>query len=39
MNESLRRIKLTIEEPAGVDRTNWPVTQGVPFGRGELIYV
>ncbi len=36
MSESVKRIKLTVEEPAGISRTNWPVTQGVPFGRGEL---
>lgn len=31
-----QRIALHVEEPAGVSRTAWPVTQGVPFADGEL---
>lgn len=29
-------IRLPVREPSGVRRRQWPVTQGVPFGRGEL---
>jgi hypothetical protein len=27
---------IRIEEPVGLDRTNWPVSLGFPFARGEL---
>jgi len=36
MAEQVKRIKLIVEEPAGIDRKGWPVTQGVPFADGEL---
>ena len=36
MSRHLSRIKLRAEEPAGVKREAWPVTQGVPFTDGEL---
>ena len=36
MSEQIKRIKLSVEEPAGVDRHAWPITQGVPFAEGEL---
>ena len=36
MSEDIKRIELTVEEPAGVDRRAWPVTQGVPFADGDL---
>jgi len=36
MTEAAKRIKLHIEEPAGIARQAWPVTQGVPFADGEL---
>jgi hypothetical protein len=29
-------IALTVEEPAGVVRSNWPVTSGVPLAAGAL---
>jgi len=29
-------VVLTVEEPAGVRRTGWPVTSGVPFAAGAL---
>ncbi len=29
-------IHLPVEEPCGAPRRRWPVTQGVPFARGEL---
>ena len=32
----MKRIRLTVEEPGGVDRSAWPVTQGVPFADGEF---
>lgn len=31
-----KRIRLTVQEPGGVGRPSWPVTQGVPFPDGEL---
>ena len=31
-----RRVPLIIEEPAGVDRLDWPITFGVPLPIGEL---
>ncbi len=31
-----KEIILHIQEHAGVSRSEWPVTGGVPFGRGEL---
>jgi hypothetical protein len=27
---------LAVDEPAGVDRQQWPVTSGIPLARGEL---
>ncbi len=36
MLEKAKRIKLTIENPGGVDRKAWPITQGVPFADGDL---
>lgn len=35
-NEGTKRIRLTLEEPGGIERTAWPVTQGIPFAVGEL---
>jgi hypothetical protein len=32
----VKRITLNIEEPGGVDRPAWPVTQGIPFPDKEL---
>ncbi|HUT36640.1 MAG TPA: hypothetical protein VNE39_24335 [Planctomycetota bacterium] len=29
-------VKLTVEEPSGVERKGWPVTSGVPFAQGAL---
>ena len=29
-------IRLAVEEPAGVERQQWPVSSGVPFARGIL---
>jgi hypothetical protein len=29
-------LSLTVEEPSGVDRSQWPVTSGIPFARGVL---
>jgi len=29
-------MRLTVAEPSGVARKGWPVTSGVPFGRGAL---
>ena len=36
MLEKAKRIKLTIENPGGVDRKAWPITQGVPFADRDL---
>ena len=36
MSKEIKRIKLTIENPGGVDRKAWPITQGVPFAEGDL---
>ena len=30
------RIHFHIDEPAGVARTNWPLTAGIPFGQGMM---
>ncbi|MGI6417238.1 MAG: hypothetical protein ACOX1P_16375 [Thermoguttaceae bacterium] len=30
------RVQLTVEEPSGVDREQWPVTSGIPLAAGEL---
>ena len=30
------RIRLTIENPGGLDRISWPVTQGIPFADGGI---
>jgi len=30
------KVQLTLQEPAGVARANWPVTSGVPFAKGVL---
>ena len=32
----MKQIQLDVDEPAGVDRTSQPVTQGVPFAEGDL---
>jgi hypothetical protein len=32
----VKRIRLSLAEPAGVDRQAWPVTQGIPFADGDL---
>ncbi len=32
----LNRISIDVTEPGNVDRTAWPITQGVPFADGEL---
>ena len=29
-------MKITVEEPSGVDRKAWPVTSGVPLAEGAL---
>ena len=29
-------IRVTVQEPSGVDRTLWPVTSGIPFAQGVL---
>ena len=29
-------LRLTVEEPAGVPRQQWPVSSGVPLAKGEL---
>jgi len=29
-------VKLTVEEPSGVERKGWPVTSGIPFAKGAL---
>ena len=29
-------IRLTVQEPSGVQRTSWPVTCGIPFAQGTL---
>ena len=29
-------VALTVVEPSGITRRNWPTTSGVPFGRGVL---
>ena len=31
-----QNIELTVSEPTGTPRKNWPVTTGVPFARGAL---
>ncbi len=36
MSKKTNRIKLTIENPGGVERKAWPITQGVPFADGDL---
>jgi hypothetical protein len=35
----VERIALAIREPGAVRRSNWPVTQGLPFPRGSLAEV
>ncbi|MBI4244501.1 MAG: glycoside hydrolase family 127 protein [Planctomycetes bacterium] len=32
----MKRIKLNIEEPGGIDRLSWPITQGIPFPDKDL---
>src|SRR4029077_21095341 len=32
----VQRIPLVVAEPNGVERSNWPVTQGLPFARGQV---
>src|SRR4029450_13136399 len=34
--QSVKRIKLTAENPSNMDRHAWPITQGIPFADGEL---
>ncbi|MFH1269362.1 MAG: hypothetical protein ABIK89_26840, partial [Planctomycetota bacterium] len=29
-------VKITVEEPSGVERTGWPVASGIPFAEGAL---
>ena len=29
-------VKLTVEEPTGVERKGWPVTSGIPLAEGQL---
>ena len=29
-------LRLSVEEPAGVDRVQWPVTSGIPLAAGAL---
>jgi hypothetical protein len=33
---AFKNIELVVEEAAGVDRSGWPVTFGVPFAKGQL---
>ena len=35
----IHSVPLTIKEPGEIDRTDWPVRQGVPFPRGALADV
>ena len=35
----VERIAMAIPEPGDVERSNWPVTQGLPFPRGMLADV
>lgn len=30
------QVKFHVDEPAGVARTEWPITAGIPFGKGML---
>lgn len=30
------KIKLELEEPSGIQRSNWPVSRGIPFKEGTL---
>ncbi len=30
-------VPLTVEEPSGVERSQWPVTSGIPFAQGALV--
>jgi len=34
--QSVKRIKLTAENPSSTSRQAWPITQGIPFADGEL---
>lgn len=34
--DSPTRVELTVQERAGVERRDWPITQGAPFARGVL---
>lgn len=36
MTGATKRVPLTVQETAGIDRVAWPITQGVPFADGEL---
>ena len=36
MPQARERIALTIENAGAVERTAWPITQGVPFAEGQL---
>lgn len=31
-----KTVSLTVAEPTGVARSDWPVTSGIPFAQGEL---
>ena len=31
-------VKITVEEPSGVERKGWPVTSGIPFAEGALSH-
>lgn len=33
---SAGEVTLTVTEPSGVNRVDWPVTSGIPFARGEI---
>src|ERR1700733_14949614 len=33
---SAMEVSLTVAEPSGVSRKDWPLTSGIPFARGEL---
>ena len=35
-NAGAAEVKLTVEEPSGVQRTAWPVSSGIPMAQGEL---
>jgi hypothetical protein len=39
LGEGVTRVSLTIRETQGVERINHPITQGVPFPKGELTSI